>query len=83
MLDQAAENRGFKFCSGFVVNRHGRYLAGLRNIRKIRWGVVTDFAISRPKHSANGRGFDCPVPEKRPSPLTAPGCPREIVNELI
>jgi len=27
MFDQAPEHGGFKFCSGFVVNRHGRYLA--------------------------------------------------------
>ena len=27
MFDQAPEHRGFKFRSGFVVDRHGRNLA--------------------------------------------------------
>src|SRR5215216_4371524 len=37
MFDKAPESGGFKFCSGFVVNRHVRGLVLLRKLADIRW----------------------------------------------
>src|SRR3981189_1151404 len=37
MLDKAPEDGGFKFRSGFVVNRHRRYLAVSLKVTDIKW----------------------------------------------
>src|SRR5229473_1546652 len=83
MLDQAPENGSFKFCSGFVVNRHDRHLAVLRRL------LMLDGKLSHilPYRSAN-RGLPGSISaadglKTTPRPLTAPAHAREIVNELI
>jgi hypothetical protein len=50
----------------------------------IKWGTVTDFSISRPKHNLRGQDSGQPHGLKMPLwALTAPVRSREIVNELI
>ena len=65
MLDKTPEHGGFKFCSGFVVDGHGRDLAVAESLSRrigLKVGTVTDFAISRLKQGSNGWDFGYPLP---------------------
>src|SRR5258708_35627663 len=63
MFDQAPEDGGFKFRSGFVVNGHDRDLAVLRNLIDIRWELSQILPYRSAKQSNNGRDFGCLSPE--------------------
>jgi hypothetical protein len=83
MFDQAPESGGFKFCSGFVVNRHDHTLAVLRKPYWYKLDVVTDFARSQ-RNLAPTMVISTPHGLKMPPwPLTVPAGSREIVNDLI
>src|SRR5205823_14788832 len=49
MLNQAAEGRRFKLCSGFVVDRHGDDPVSFGQDMAIRCASSLDFAISQRK----------------------------------
>jgi hypothetical protein len=65
MFDQAPENGGFKFRSGFVVNGHGRTLAVLRKLIAIRWElsqILPYRSVNRAKCSRISAGHDLKIP---------------------
>src|SRR6202521_115167 len=69
MFDQAPEHRRFKFRSGLLVDCHGllsRLLSRwcVQNT-DIRWGVVTDFAISQRKQAIKRGEFPPTFARKR------------------
>ena len=55
MFDQAPEYRGFKFCSGFVVHRHDRYLARYLAVSRqdidIKWELSQILPYRRAKRA--------------------------------
>ena len=60
---------------------HLRTRSDVQNI-DVKWGVVTDFAISQRKQDTHPGEFRCPVPKITSGALTAPARSREISNEF-
>ena len=82
MFDKPPESGGFKFCSGFVVNRNVRGLVLLRKLVNIRW-VLSQILPYRGANGADGRDSAADCLYARLPPLTVPAGLREIVNDLI
>ena len=77
MRDQAPEHGRFEFCSGFVIDRHGRYPAFA--VCRYDMGLVTDSAISRLKEG-DWQIFGLPGTK---TPLTVASGPRETIHGII
>jgi hypothetical protein len=84
MFDQTPKGRGFELCSGFVVNRHGRWSRFGGMIRK---RSCPDMEASILISGGNCHRFCHIGAQNRPSGSMASsrftGGPRQIVNHLI
>jgi hypothetical protein len=83
MLDKAPEDGGFKFRSGFVVNRHRRYLAVSLQDIDIKWELSQILPYRSANRALTGGDSAVCCLKNTPGPLTVSARLREIINDLI